>query len=60
MERIGCPSFPFAFITLKETIKEFNKLSIKKTWTVDITAKIIKENKDLNSYFVYNIFNNAL
>ena len=30
MERIGCLSFPFEFVSLKETIKEVNKLSIKK------------------------------
>ena len=61
MERIGCPSFSFEFVSLEETIKEVNKLSIKKaSQTLDIPVKIIKENKDLISYFVYNNFNNAL
>ena len=61
MERIGCPSFAFEFVSLEETIKEVNKLSIKKaSQTLDIPVKIIKENKDLISYFVYNNFNNAL
>ena len=42
-------------------IKEVNKLSIKKASLIlDIAVKIIKENKDLISYFVYNNFNNAL
>ena len=30
MERIGCPSFYFEFASLEETIKEVDKLSIKK------------------------------
>ena len=61
MERIGCPSFAFEFVSLEETIKEVNKLSIKKaSQTLDIPVKIVKENKDLISYFVYNNFNNAL
>ena len=29
MKRIGCPSFAFNFVSLEETIKEVNKLSIK-------------------------------
>ena len=46
---------------MEETIKEVHNLSIKKTsQTLDIPVKIIKENKDLISYFVYNNFNNAL
>ena len=61
MERIGCPSFSFEFVSLEETIKEVNKLSIKKaSQTLDIPIKVIKQNKDLISYFVYNNFNNAL
>ena len=61
MERIGCPSFSFVFVSLEETIKEVNKLSIKKaSQTLDIPVKIIKENKDLISYFVHNNCNNAL
>ena len=52
MERIECPSFPFEFVSLKETIKEVNKLSIKKSFpnTRYIAAKIIKESKDLNDF----------
>ena len=61
MDRIGCPGFSFEFVLLEETIKEVNKLSIKKApQTLYIPVKIIKENKDLISYFVYNNFNNAL
>ena len=60
MERIGCPSFAFDFVSLEETVKEVNKLSIKKaSQTLDIAFKIVKENKDLISYFVHNNFNNA-
>ena len=52
MEIIECPSFPFEFVSLKETIKEVNKLSIKKSFpdTRCIAAKIIKESKDLNDF----------
>ena len=61
MERIERPSFAFKFVSLEETIKEVNKLSIKKaSQTLDMPVKIIKENKDLISHFVYNNFNNAL
>ena len=42
-------------------MKKVNKLSIKTTsQTLDITVKIVKENKDFILYFVYNNFNNAL
>ena len=61
MEKIGCPSLAFEFVTLEETIKEVSNLSIKKaSQTLDIPVKIVQENKDLISYFVYNNFNNAL
>ena len=61
MERIERPSFAFEFVSLEEKIKEVNKLSIKKaSQTLDMSVKIIKENKDLISYFVNNNFNNAL
>ena len=53
--------FALEFVSLEETIKEVNKLSVKKaSQTLDIHVKIIKENKDLVSYFIYNNFNNAL
>ena len=61
MERIGRLSFAFEFVSLKETIKEVNKLSIKKASQIlDIPVKIIKENNNLISYFVNNNFNNVL
>ena len=54
MERIGCPSFAFKFVSLEETVKEVNKLSFKKVFqTLDISVKIIKENKDLISNCTY-------
>ena len=41
--------------------RKHDKLSIKKaSQALDILVKIIKENKDLISYFVYNNFNNSL
>ena len=55
------PTFAFEFVSLEGTIKEDNKLSIEKAFqTLDTPVKIIKENKDFISYFVYNNFNNAL
>ena len=52
MGRIGCPSFAFEFVSLEETFKEVNKLNIKKdSQALDIPVRIIKENKDLISYF---------
>ena len=54
MERIERPSFAFKFVSLEETIKEVNKLSIKKaSQTLDIPVKIIKENKDLISLCIW-------
>ena len=56
--KIGCPSFAFEFVSLVETIKEVNNLSIKKgSQTLNIPVKIIEENKDLISCFIYNNFN---
>ena len=56
IERTRRPSFAFAFVSSEETIKEVNKLSIKKaSQALDIPVKIIKENKDLISYVVYVI-----
>ena len=48
-------------LSLEEIIKEVNKLSMKRaSQTLDIPVKIIKENKDLISYFAYDNFNNVL
>ena len=59
IERIGCPSLVFEFVSLEKRIKENNKLNIKKaSQTLYIPLKTIKEHKDLISYFVYNDFNN--
>ena len=61
MERIGRPSLTFGFVSMEETIKEVNKLSIKKaSQTLDIPVKIIKENKDLTSYFDVIVSNNYM
>ena len=61
IERIGCRGFALEFVWLEETIKEVNKLSIKKaSEALHTSANTIKENNDLISYFVYNNFNNAL
>ena len=50
MERIGWPSFAFEFASLEETIKEVDKVSLKKaSQALDIPVKINEENKDLIS-----------
>ena len=55
MGKSGCCSFTIEIVSLEETIKEVIKLRAKKaSQTLDITVKIIKENKNLISYFVHN------
>ena len=57
IERTRRPSFAFAFVSSEETIKEVNKLSIKKaSQALDIPVKIIKENKGLISYVISNVY----
>ena len=61
MERLGKPTFNFKFTSHEETEKEVNNLIIKKaSRKSDISLKIIKENVDIISYFLYHKFNNSL
>ena len=61
MEKLGKPTFNFKFISHEETKKQVNNLKIKKaSQKTDIPLKIINENVDFISYFLYHNFNNSL
>ena len=61
MTSMGNPKFCFRFVSLNETLKRVNKLNRKKaSQATDILVKIIKENKDVVSFYVFHNFNNAL
>ena len=48
--------FSFHFITLNDSLKELDKLEPKNAiQATDISTKIIKENKNLISYYIYHI-----
>ena len=61
MEKLGNPTFGFDFSSYEETVKEVNNLKIRKvSHKTDIPIRIIKENIDIVSYFLYHNFNNTL
>ena len=54
-------TFGFDFNSYEETVKEVNNLKIRKvSQKTDIPVRIIKENLDIVSYFLYHNFNNSL
>ena len=54
MEKLGNPTFGFDFNPYKERVKEINNLKIKNvSQKTDIAVRIIKENIDIVSYFLY-------
>ena len=54
-------SFSFSFVTKETILNELRKFNPKKACQEsDIPVKIIKENLDIVSNFVYNNFNNFL
>ena len=54
-------SYSFSFFTKETILNELRKLSPQKACQEsDIPVKIIKENLDIVSNFVYNNFNNSL
>ena len=54
-------TFSFNFISHDDVIKELNKLKSKKaSQKTDIPIKIVKENVDIISHFLYDNFNNSL
>ena len=53
--------FSFRFVSLNRILNGVNKLNPKKaSQATDIPVKIIKESKDLVSFYIYHNFNNAL
>ena len=61
MTSMDSPKFSFRFVSLNETLNRVNKLNCKKaSQATDIPVKIIKENKDVISFYVFHNFNNAL
>ena len=51
----------FWFVSLNETLDEVNKLNLKEvSQATGVLVRIIKENKDLVSFYVFHNFNNAL
>ena len=61
MTSIDNPKFGFRFVSLNEALTGINKLNRKKTsQATDIPVKIIKENKDVISFYVFHNFNNTL
>ena len=61
MEKLGNPTFGFDFTSHEETVKEVNNLQIRKvSQKTDIPVKIIKENINTVSFFLYHNFNNLL
>ena len=61
MEKLGNPTTGFDFTSYEERVKEVINLKIRKvSQKTDIPVKIIKENIDTVSYFLYQNFNNSL
>ena len=61
MKNLGNSTFRFNFISHGDIVKELNKLKSKKaSQKTDISIKIVKENVDIISHFLYHNFNNSL
>ena len=61
MKILGNPAFCFDFTSYEETVKDVSNLKIRKvSQKTDIPVKIMKENLDIISYFLYHNFNNSL
>ena len=61
IEKLGKPKFDFNFTSYEETVEEVNNLKIRKvSQKTDIPVRIIKENIDIASYFLYHNFNSSL
>ena len=61
MKNLGNFTFSFNFISHDDIVKVLNKLkSQKASQKTDIPIKIIKENIDIISHFLYHNFNNSL
>ena len=61
MEKPGNPTSGSDFSSYKETVKEVKNLKTRKvSQKTDFPIKIIMENIDIVSYFLYHNFNNSL
>ena len=61
MKNLGKFTFSFNFISPEDIVKELNQLKTKKaSQKIDIPMKIVKENVDIISHFLYHNFNNSL
>ena len=61
MKNLSNFTFSFNFISHEDVVKELNKLKSKKaSQKADIPIKIVKENVDIISHFLYHDFNNSL
>ena len=61
MKSLSNFTFSFNFISPDDVVKEVNKLKIKKaSQKTDILIKIVKENIDIISHFLYHNFNDSL
>ena len=61
MKNLSNITFSFNFISHDDVVKELNKLKSKKaSQKTDIPIKIVKENVDIISHFLYHNFNNSL
>ena len=61
MKNLGNFTFSFNFISHDDIVKELNKLKAKKaSQKTDNPIKIVKENVDIISHFLYHNFNNSL
>ena len=59
-EKLGNPTFGFDFTSYEETVKEVNNLKIIFSKNPDIPVRIIQENIDVVSHFLFNNSNNSL
>ena len=61
MKNLSNITFSINFISHDDVVKEFNQLKSKKvSQNTDIPKKIVKENVDIISHFLYHNFNNSL
>ena len=61
MINLGKFTFNFNFISYDDNVRELNKLKSKKaSQKTDIPIKIVIENVNIISHFLYHNFNNSL
>ena len=60
IKNLGNFTFSFIFILHEDTVNELNKLKNKKASQKTDIPKVVKENVDITSHFLYHDFNNSL